>query len=85
MDYGSVSMLPVNINNNRFPRFIWMGDAIDRAKQHAEDADDDIVISDIVWKNLTENNRKLFELDNLSFTTYRGKIVNVAMNNWITK
>jgi hypothetical protein len=85
MDYGSVSMLPVNINNNRFPRFIWMGDAIDRAKQYAEDADDEIVISNIVWKNLTESNRKLFESDNLSFSTYRGKIVNIAMNNWVAK
>ena len=85
MDYGIVSMLPVNMNDGRFSRFIWMGDAIDRAKQYAEDADDEIVISNIVWKNLTENNRKLFESDNLSFSTYRGKIVNIAMNNWVAK
>ncbi len=85
MDYGPVSMLPVNMNDSRFSRFIWMGDAIDRAKQYAEDADDEIVISNIVWKNLTESNRKLFESDNLSFSTYRGKIVNIAMNNWVAK
>lgn len=85
MDYGEITMLPVNQQANRFPRFIWMGEAIDRAEQNAGKADDDIVISDIVWKNLTENNRKLFETDGLSFSNYRGKIVNIAMNNWIAK
>lgn len=85
MDYGTVSMLPVNLHDSRFTRFMWMGEAVDRAEQNAEKADDDIVISDIVWKNLTENNRKLFETDGLSFSTYRGKIVNIAMNNWIAK
>lgn len=85
MDYGTVSMLPVNMRDSRFPRFIWTGEAVERAEQNASKANDDIVISDIVWKNLTENNRKLFEGDNLSFSTYRGKIVNIAMNNWIVK
>ena len=85
MDYGTVSMLPVNMRDSRFPRFIWMGEAKERAEQNADKANDDIVISDIVWKNLTENIRKLFEGDNLSFTTYRGKLVNIAMNNWIIK
>ena len=86
MDYGAVSMLPVNLRDDRFPRFMWMGEAIDNAKQNAEKADDEIVISPIVWKNLTDNNRKLFETDGLGFMSYyRGKIVNIAMNNWITK
>lgn len=85
MDYGTVSMFPVNLPDSRFPRFMWMGEAVERAKQNADKADDDIVISDVVWKNLTENNRKLFETDGLSFSTYRGKIVNIAMNNWIAK
>lgn len=85
MEYGKVSMLPVNLFDNRFPRFMWMGEAIENAEQNAGKADDDIVISDIVWKNLTDNNRKLFEADGLLFSTYRGKIVNVAMNNWIAK
>ena len=64
---------------------MWMGETIDRASRNADKADDDIVISDIVWKNLTENNRKLFEMEGLSFSTYRGKIVNIAMNNWVSK
>ena len=85
MDYGEVSMIPINLHDNRFPRFIWKGDAAERAEQNAGKANDNIVISDIVWKNLSENNRKLFEGDNISFTTYRGKIVNIAMNNWIIK
>lgn len=86
MDYGAVSMLPVNQRDSRFPRFMWMGKAIECAEQNAGKADDDIVISEIVWKNLTENNRKLFEMDSLAFSSYyRGKIVNIAMNNWIAK
>lgn len=86
IDYGPVSMLPVNTHDIRFPRFIWMGDAVNKADELAGKADDDIVISPIVWKNLTENNRKLFETDALGFSSYyRGKIVNIAMNNWITK
>lgn len=86
MDYGVVSMLPVNLRDVRFPRFVWMGEAIECAEQNAKKADDDLVISPIVWKNLTDNNRKLFETDALGFTSYyRGRIVNIAMNNWITK
>lgn len=85
MDYGEVAMLPINLHDIRFPRFIWTGDAVERAESNAGKANDDIVVSDIVWKNLTENNRKLFEGDGLSFSTYRGKIVNIAMNNWIIK
>jgi len=85
MDYGAVNMLPINLHDDRFSRFMWMGETIDRASRNADTADDDIVISDIVWKNLTENNRKLFEMEGLSFSTYRGKIVNIAMNNWVSK
>ncbi|WP_028904476.1 hypothetical protein [Prevotella sp. P6B4] len=85
MDYGTVTMLPVNLIDSRYPRFIWTGEVVDRAQQNAGKADDDIVISDVVWKNLTDNNRKLFETDGFSFSTYRGKIVNIAMNNWIAK
>lgn len=86
MDYGTVAMLPVNFHDRRFQSFMWMGEAIDNAKQYADSANEEIVISPIVWNNLTENNRKLFTTDGIAFTSnYRGKIVNVAMNNWITK
>lgn len=86
MDYGAVSMLPVNLRDSRFPRFLWKGEAIECAKHNAGWADDNIVISEIVWKNLTENNRKLFETDSLAFSSYyKGKVVNIAMNNWVVK
>ena len=85
MDYGQLSMLPINLNDIRFPRFLWTGKTIANAEKNARYADDDIVISDIVWKNLTESNRKLFEAEQLLATFYRGKIVNVAMNNWVVK
>jgi hypothetical protein len=85
MDYGQLSMLPINLNDIRFPRFLWTGKAIENAEKNAGFADDDIVISDIVWKNLTESNRKLFETEQLLAPYYRGKIVNVAMNNWVVK
>lgn len=85
MDYGAVTLLPVNLHDYRFSRFVWMGEAVKKAEELAGKADDDIVISPIVWKNLTENNRKLFEAEYLLGTFYRGKIVNIAMNNWVTK
>lgn len=85
MDYGQLSMSPVNLYDIRFPRFLWNGNTIENAEKNAGFADDDIVISDIVWKNLTESNRKLFEAEQLLAPYYRGKIVNVAMNNWVVK
>ena len=85
MDYGVVSMLPVNLLDNRFARFIWKGETVKNAEELANKADDEIVISPIVWKNLTENNRKLFEAEPIFSTCYRGKIVNIAMNNWVIK
>ena len=33
MDYGEVSKIPINLHDNRFPRFIWKGDAAERAEQ----------------------------------------------------
>lgn len=85
MDYGQLAMLPINLNDNRFPRCLWTGKAIGNAEKNAGFADDDIVISDSVWKNLTENNRKLFEAEHLLSSVFRGKIVNIAMNNWLAK
>ena len=85
IDYGAVSMLPVNLHDNRFSRLLWKGEAVKGAEELARKADDDIVISPIVWKNLTENNRKLFESEYLLSSYYRGKIVNIAMNNWVIK
>lgn len=85
IDYGAVAMLPVNLRDIRFSRYIWEGEAVKNAELLARKADDDIVISPIVWKNLTENNRKLFEAENVLSNVYRGKIVNIAMNNWVIK
>ena len=85
MDYGQLSMLPINLNDIRFSRYLWTGKTIETAEKNASYANDDIVISDIVWKNLTESNRKLFEAEQLLSSFYRGKIVNVAMNNWVVK
>lgn len=67
-----------------YKRFLWCGNAVDRAHRLSEECDErSIFISKIIWNNLTVNNRKLFELSDTFDEIYNGRFANIAMNNWL--
>ena len=85
MDYGLVEMYMMRPNVSNSPKFAWRGPAIKKAQKSAEDANDELIISGVVWNNLSENNQKLFRKHSFATDYYRCNIVNVMMNNWLTK
>lgn len=81
--YSSLNMTVVE-SSEIAKRFLWNGDAITTAHQMLDDAaNSSILISKIVWNNLSESNQKLFTTKNVLSDNYEGNLVNVAMNNWL--
>lgn len=85
MDYGLVEMYRMGSDMNETPNFAWRGNAIDNARKNAEDAQDELVITSVVWNNLSERNQKLFKMQSVLTENYVGQIVNIMMNNWLNK
>lgn len=85
MDFGIVELYHMGQDLNNRPMFGWRGPAIKNAKRNAEDANDELIISRTVWNNLTENSQILFTKQSAISENYRGKIINIMMNNWLTK
>ena len=81
--YGKLSMSVVE-NRASYKQYLWRGDALTQALKMSNDAEFEfILINKVIWNNLTENNQKLFHLVSIFDETYEGKIVNIAMNNWL--
>lgn len=85
MDYGVVEMYRMGTDMNVCPRFAWRGPAIENAHRNAENAQDELIISRVVWNNLSERNQKLFKMQSVLTENYVGQIVNIMMNNWLNK
>lgn len=85
MDFGVVELYLMGHDLNNRPIFAWRGAAIKNAKKNAEDANDELIISQTVWNNLTENSQKLFTKQSVMTDNYRGRVINIMMNNWLTK
>ena len=85
MDYGLVEMYRMSTDMKGSPRFAWRGTAIDNARKNAEDAQDELIITSVVWNNLSERDQKLFKMQSVLTENYVGQIVNIMMNNWLNK
>ena len=85
MDFGLVELYHMGHDLNNRPIYAWRGPVIKNAKNNAEDASDEVIITRTVWNNLNENNQKLFTRQNVKNDNYRGRIINIMMNNWLTK
>ena len=85
MDFGIVELYFMGHDLNNRPFYAWRGPAIKNAKKNAEDANDELIISRTVWNNLTEHSQKLFTKQSELSDNYHGRIINIMMNNWLTK
>ena len=52
MDYGLVEMYRMSTDMKGSPRFAWRGASIKNAQKNAENAQDELVITSVVWNNL---------------------------------
>lgn len=81
--YSSLSMTVVE-SSEMSKHFLWDGDAIKTSHKMLDDADNgSILISKLVWDNLSESIQKKFTPQNRLSGMYVGNIVNVLMNNWL--
>ena len=81
--YSSLSMTVIE-SSEISKHFLWSGDAIKTSHKMLDDIDNSsILISKLVWDNLSESNQKCFIPHNQLSGMYVGNIVNVLMNNWL--
>lgn len=85
MDFGVVEMYKMSQDGFGNSQYAWRGQAITNAQKNADEASDEIIITRVVWNNLSERNQKLFRMQSVLTENYRGQIVNIMMNNWLNK
>lgn len=85
IDYGRLSMLPVEHSLNGTRQYLWIGTPLENASKFATDTHYEIIISEIVWKNLSDKNRGMFSSTHSADNTYHSALINIMMNNWLTK
>lgn len=85
MHYAKTSMFVGELIDGKYCQFVWRGEIINYVNKAANEAKGNVLISRIVWQNLSEKNQNLFEEEAADSDRYTGNIVNVIMNNWLTK
>ena len=85
MDYGRLNMLPVEHAVNGTRQYLWYGSPMENASKYATDSHHEIIVSEIIWKNLSDKNRGMFSSTHDTDNTYHSALINIMMNNWLTK
>lgn len=85
MHYAPASMFVGEMIDGKYCQFVWRGRIIDYVNKAANESNGYILISRIVWQNLSEKNQNLFTEESTMSDRYKGNIINVIMNNWLTK
>lgn len=85
MHYAPATMFVGELVEGKYCQFVWQGKIIDYVNKAADDSKGNILISRIVWQNLSEKNQNLFNEETIVSDRYTGNIVNIVMNNWLTK
>lgn len=85
IDYGHLHMLPVEHAQNGTRQYLWIGSPLENASRYASGTLHEIIVSNIVWKNLTDKNRGMFSSTHDTDNTYHSALINIMMNNWLTK
>lgn len=89
MDYGRALMIKAGYDGSEINDVVWVGDVVNRACHLCEEAgsglfDKRIFLSNIVYDNLNEDNKRLCIKDN-ERDIYQANIVNENMHDWLTK
>lgn len=89
MDYGRALMIKAGNDGSGINDVVWMGDVVNQACHLSNDAnsgyfDKRVFLSNVIYNNLNENNRKLCSKD-AGRDIYQANVVNIGMNNWLEK
>lgn len=89
MDYGRALMIKAGNDGSGINDVVWMGDVVNQACHLCNEAnsgyfDKRVFLSNIIYDNLNEKNQKLCTKD-AGRDIYQANIVNIGMNNWLSK
>lgn len=89
IDYGRALMIKAGYSGSGINDIVWMGDVVNQACHLCNEAnsslfDKRVFLSNIIYENLNENNKKLCTKDN-GRDIYQANVVNIKMNNWLKK
>lgn len=90
IDYGRALMIKAGYSGSGINDIIWMGDVVNSACHLCNKAGRGcrkvIIISEVIYNNLNENNQRLFsnyiDFSDGCVTRYEGNIINTFMNKW---
>ena len=89
IDYGRALMIKAGYSGSGINDVIWMGDVVNSAchlcNKAGRSGRKPIIVSDVVYDNLNENNQGLLTkyIDYSDWKTeYEGDIINIAMEEW---
>lgn len=85
MHYAPASMFVGEMIYGKYCQFVWRGRIIDYVNKAANESNGYILISRIVWQNLSRKKPESFTEESTISDRYKGNIINVIMNNWLTK
>lgn len=87
LDYGRALMIKAGNYGSNINDVVWMGDVVNQAchlsnKANSGYSDKRIFLSNIIYENLSENNKKLCTKD-IGRNIYQANVVNVQMDKWL--
>jgi len=87
IDYGRVLMVKAGYKGSGIDEVVWMGDVVSDASKLCNYGkstlwDKRIMVSDIFYNNLTDEQKKLME-KNTQRDCYHGDVVNSAVHDWL--
>lgn len=86
ISYGRALMVKAGYKGSCINEVVWMGDVVNKASILAKIAnktafDKEIMVTNLIYNNLSEKKQKLLEKDELR-DCYRGDVINIKMNKW---
>lgn len=83
IDYGQVIMNAI-VTSPTQKRYVWTGGPVEEVQKMIDKATQGQgILSDVIWKNINQDNQKLFKGDSISGPYYKGNVVNILINNWL--
>ena len=87
--YGRALMVKTGYKGSGINEVVWVGDVVNEASKlgsygNREYYDREIMVSDVFYNNLTDDNKKLLER-NIYRNCYHGNVVNTGMNDWLNQ
>lgn len=87
--YGSSLYIKAGYKGSGINEVVWLGKLVGEAAKlcsygNKTWSDKELMVSDVFYSNLKDENKKLLE-KNYSRDCYHGHVVDVAMNEWVSK